>query len=149
MQARTLAEIVAAKRRVDGGELFSVVAAEVSNDSSAERGGLLPPISVADTTWPESVRSAVPRLRPGSVSDPIALDSGYALLLLDEVLPAAPDAPGTVEGARAILEQDVRREQERSEMARLARRLLTEAQISVLDRALEPAWRRRRSASVP
>lgn len=139
----TLAETASVRRRLDSGEPFSTVAAMVSTDSSAERGGIIPPISPADPSWPDAVRRTARGMTVGEVSAPIALDSGYAILVLDEVIPAPSGSPPTVESDRATLETDVRLEQERLQMGILARRLLSEARISVIDRSLERAWRER------
>lgn len=148
----SLPEATAAARRIESGESFSVVAAEVSTDPSADRGGLLEPISPADPAYPAAVRSVLRDLRPGMLSQPIALDSSYALLTLDREEPplsAAPSGPDAEAAAQSILEHDVRVQQERLLMNQLARRLLTSARITVLDRTLETAWRQRTAPTQP
>ncbi len=139
--AATAAEATEALRRIDGGENFSVVAAEVSVDASAARGGVLEAISPADASYPSAVRSALRSMKEGEHSPPIAVESGFAILRLDEIVPAS-SAGGVNEAA---LERDVRTAQERVLMTRLARRLLDSARITILDRSLDEAWRVRRT----
>jgi len=142
----SLSDASSVRRRLDSGETFSTIAAFTSTDSSAERGGVIPPISPADPSWPEAVRRTARELSVGQVSAPIALDSGYAILILDEVIPAPAGSPSSVDAAVETLEVDVRLEQERQQMGQLARRMLTEAKVSVIDRSLDRAWRERTGA---
>lgn len=142
----TLVDATSVRRRLDSGETFSSVAALVSTDSSAERGGIIPPISPADPSWPEAVRRTAGELAVGEVSAPVALDSGYAVLILDEVIPRPAGSPSSAEAAQETLERDVRLELERQQMGQLARSLLTDAKISVIDRSLDRAWRERTGA---
>lgn len=140
----SLAAATEALRRLERGEDFSSLAAEVSIDSSAERGGVLEPISPADPAYPLAVRSALRALSPGGITSPIAVDRGYAVLRLDAVLPASspPPARPTVE---AMLELEVRLQQERLLMNQLVRSLLERARVTVLDRVLDEVWRARTS----
>ena len=140
--ARQAADAV---RRIKEGQSFGEVAADVSIDPSADRGGIIDPINTADPTWPQAIRRAVEDLasagvigRAGEVSDPILLDEGFAIIWLER----APDPKGvpSVGAVRAELERLVRVEQERLLMQREARRLLDEARVDVLDQSLE--WSR-------
>lgn len=131
----TAAEAASAVRRHAGGASFGELAAELSTDASAARGGLIEPINPADPTWPRAVRDAVVMLDPGEVSDPIAIDNGFAVLRLEEG-PITPPFRPELERVRSSLERDARLEQERLLMARLARRLATETESTVLDDSL-------------
>lgn len=130
--------------RLNNGEDFSTLAAEVSNDRSADRGGILEPINPADPEYPSAIRSALRSLQPGAISQPIAIEQGFAILRLDEIIPASTP-PANPESIRPLLERDVRTQQERILMNQLARRLLDGASISIMDRAPDEAWKSRKS----
>jgi len=140
----SLSTVDDAMSRLRRGEPFAEVATELSGDASAARGGLLEPISAVDSSWPDSLRSAIFALAPGEVSSPVLLDQGYAIATLVRELPAT-DRP--LESMRDELERTVRLAQERVLMDQLARRLLREAQVTVFDDPLEQGWRRVRSSA--
>lgn len=118
---------------------FSQIAARVSSDPSSLRGGLLEPISVADATYPQSVRSALASLTPGGLSPVIAMDAGFALLLLDRLVPAeSPPA-----GARDAMRTEVMLRAQRVAMERLSRDLLASANVTPFDEGLRWSWENR------
>lgn len=121
---------------------FAHAAVEASIDSSAARGGLLEPISLADPVWPASVRSAIRPLSPGQLSPVLALDDGHGFVLLERRL------PGSGVALSPDLEQRYREElrlrKERIEMESLARRLIGRAGVTALDPSLAWSWERRR-----
>lgn len=118
---------------------FPDLAVKRSTDPSAIQGGLLPPISPDDANVPQVIRDALRRLdeRGEKLSDAIALDSGYALLQLERKV-----VPEHVEFAdvETQLAEQVRRGAERVLMQQLARELLAEANVVVLDPALGAGW---------
>jgi hypothetical protein len=116
---------------------FGEIAAQRSIDPSAQRGGMLEPISPADPAYPSSIRQAMPRLQPGELSGVLAVDRGYAVVLLEEIIPA-DHTP--YEQAAPLLETDVRLRRQRVLMDDLARRLLREANVTVNDRSLGWSW---------
>lgn len=119
-------------------ESFGEVAGAVSIDPSRFRGGLLGAISPADPSYPLAIRRAVTTLAPGALSPVIALDQGYAIVGVDEVIPAT----GTdFESVAASLEREVRLLRERVSMDRLASQLLRAANITVLHPSLDWSWR--------
>ncbi len=124
-------------RRLADGERFGDVAATRSTDASAARGGIIEPISPADTAYPASIRRALEQMNEGDISTPIALNEGYAILLLEEII--EPDGVPP-EDVRAELENAARRQQERLLMNRLADQLLDAARITILDDSLDFAW---------
>lgn len=136
--------------RVRAGEDFSRVAAETSTDPSAARGGVVEPISPADITYPETLRRVLPELHPGALSSPIALESGYAIVVVDSV-----DGPRgglwSVEQSRQppidrvrpeLIAMETRR-QERLLMDQLVRELLIAPAVRFEDPGLARAWRMR------
>lgn len=137
--ARTISE---AHDRILDGESFARVAAEMSTDVSAMRGGLIDPVSPADTSYPSAIRSAIEEIEPHTVSDPIVLESGFALVRVDEVIPARDPALSPAQ-LDELLERDARRRQERILMDDLARRLFAEADVVILDPSLRSSWERR------
>lgn len=148
--ARTLADARSALDRLGAGEDVGAVAADLSADSSAARGGVIPPIHPADETWPAAVRETVAGLAPGAVSDPVVVDGGLAILVRE---PASPDAAATA-GAPAmtgaVLERarrDAALRAQRLAMQRLASEILREADVTVFDPALRFGWRVRRGGS--
>ncbi len=142
----TFPQATALLARARGGESFSDLAVQQSTDESRAQGGLLPPISVEDTTFPAAVRAAVKTLSPGQVSDPIALDKQFALLKLERILPAQA-VP--VDAVKERLTRAVRRQMERQGMERLAREMIGQANVTVLDPALQKSWRDQRRAMEP
>lgn len=136
-------DAAAALARINGGEAFEVVATQVSTDLSAARGGLLDPVSPVDPTWPSALREALEKLQPGGVSPAFAVESGYAIVKLEERTSASSGMP-SLDTVRAELEREVRLRQERLLMARLARRLLSETDVSVADPKLREAWESRK-----
>lgn len=148
----TMREASQAAARVRGGEAFSRVAAEVSTDPSGARGGVVEPISAEDISYPESLRRVLPGLGVGQVSPAIALDNGYAVVVVDAVVgPGGGD--WSVEQARQPAPASVREElvamerlrQERLLMDQLAREVLGEGANAVRfeDPDLARAWRAR------
>ena len=120
---------------------FASAASKVSTDPSAARGGMSEPISTVDPAYPAAVRRTLRDMKPGDLSQVIALDRGYALLLLEEIMP--PDGAVLADQADRI-RVDVRARRERLAMDDLARRLLKTANLSPMDRSL--AWSLRGTA---
>lgn len=126
-----------ARKARDGTLTFTELAVRHSTDSSRAQGGLLPPISPVDESWPEAIRKVVTTLNVGSVSDPVALERGFAIVKLERKVEAQPIQ---LEPVRAELTARVRRNAERLLMQQLARTLLTEADVLVADRVLRESW---------
>lgn len=118
---------------IKAGMTFAEAAARFSTDASAERGGLIEPISPVDTAYPDSIRSALASLKPGQISPPVAIDSGYAILLLQRVTP--PDG-ALLEEVRPELARRVRLRQTRLKMSQLADTIARRANVTVLDPSL-------------
>jgi parvulin-like peptidyl-prolyl isomerase len=138
----TLNDAQAAINRVAAGELFADVAVEVSTDTSAARGGLLEPISRADASYPQAMREALWALVPGELSRPVFLSDRYAVLSLVRVV----DGDGAdFSAVRPDLERLARLNQERILMDDLTRRLLTEANVTIIDNEVKWSWDSRRN----
>ena len=125
------------ERILVGGEPFGEVAALASTDVSAAQGGLLSPIRPEDTSYPSAMRQAIELLEVGDVSQPVAIDGGFALIKLEENLSGSGVEFNEV---RAELEQAVRGRAERVLMQQLARELISGAELVVLDPTLKALW---------
>lgn len=123
-----------AAQRARSGEDFGVLAAQLSTDSSAARGGLIDPINPVDSTWPLAVRQTVQGLQPGDISDPIVVEGGYAVVRLESIN-AGTGAP-SMASVRAEMEQLARIDGERLAMQQEAERLRSTARIEILDPSL-------------
>jgi hypothetical protein len=117
--------------------VMAELAMDLSEDASGPRGGLLPQASPADLSLPAGVRSALRTLRPGECSDVIAVDRGYAVVLVERESrpPRTPDAD---ELARTLAKARARLE--RLAMDRLARELLDATDVTVFDASLRWSW---------
>lgn len=135
-----LRDATAILNRARAGKSFSDLAAAESTDSSAAQGGLLSPISLADPTYPQSIRDALGELDEGQMSEVIALDNGYAILKLEKKIPARDIQFADVEKELRIT---VRRRVERLRMEQLARSILSSTKVVVLDPSLGESWRNR------
>lgn len=144
--AEALRDFDAVQRRLDAGEAFSDVAAELSTDLSAAQGGLLSPISLVDPSYPQTLRNLLPKLEPGQVSEPIAIDGSFALVKLERKVEAQPVE---MDDVREELEQEVRFRVEGALMNQLGRSLIRDAKVTVLDPALGDSWRRHKAALSP
>ncbi|MEM6749709.1 MAG: peptidylprolyl isomerase [Planctomycetota bacterium] len=136
---------LAAAQRVladlDAGRGFAAVARERSTDPSGELGGALPLVSLADPAWPQSVRDAVAGMAAGAVSSPVAVEGGFLIVRLEEVVETPAPA---LEDVRDALAADLVRSGERLAMRRAARDLLQDTPVMVLDPALAEPWARAR-----
>lgn len=128
-----------AKARLKAGESFGDVAALLSIDSSAARGGLLAPVTRLDPSYPPAFRETLYSLKEHEVSECVLLDNGYALIQFQNEIPGDSIDPASVKDE---CERIARRAQERVEMDRLAKGLMRRAKPTVFDERLEESWRR-------
>ncbi|MGP1272650.1 MAG: peptidylprolyl isomerase [Phycisphaerales bacterium] len=118
---------------------FAEIAAERSMDPSAEVGGLLGEISPLDPGLSAALRTAVRDARPGEIGAIVALEQAFALLLVEEELPAQPVEFAQV---RDDIQREVRSRAERLAMDALADELVQRAGVTVLDPSLLWSWQR-------
>lgn len=119
---------------------FAEAALARSTDASAARGGLFDSMSTGDPGLPLAIRGVLPNLKPGEVSELIALEQGFAIVLLEKMTPAR-GTPGASERAR--VERRLRTRLERIAMDVYARNLVEQAKITVFDDALRWSWEHR------
>ncbi len=134
----TLAEASQLVRRARAGESFIDLAIAHSTDASRAQGGLLPEINPLDATFPDVVRKTLSRMKEQQISDPIALDQGFAILKLERKIPADPVRFDDVKDRMALV---VRRRVEDMLMRQTRAALLEEADIVILDPALNQSWK--------
>lgn len=125
---------------------FAETATSASTDRTAPQGGSLGAISPQDPGLPVAVRSVLAQTEPMTISPIVAMDSGFAVLLIERDVPAEAV---TLESVYAELEADVRERQQRLSMETRARSLVDEYAPSVLDASLRWSWDRRGELTPP
>lgn len=138
---QSLNEIQKLLAQLNGGASFVDLAVAHSTDPSRDQGGLLPPISDVDASYPAAIRQMLVGLKPGQVSHPIALDNGYAILKLERKIQGDQVK---FDDIKQTLMLSVQRQQQQTRMRLLARTLLEEADVVVLDPVLKESWDRQK-----
>ncbi|HVK68038.1 MAG TPA: peptidylprolyl isomerase [Polyangium sp.] len=100
-KAKAKEKIEQAKARLDKGEKFADVARAMSEDGSAERGGLLGCVTKGRMVKP--FEDAMLKAEPGKVTDIVESEFGYHLVLVDKV---AKDLEAEAVG-RAEVDEDL------------------------------------------
>jgi parvulin-like peptidyl-prolyl isomerase len=118
----TADEAEAARRRLEKGEDFSALSAEVSRAPNAAHGGEIG--ELVQGTLPPEIDHAIFALSEGEISPPIRGPSGYHLFQALDLQPAGPPDPSTEEGqVRRELRQLQARQRTRDCLDRLAREI--------------------------
>ena len=134
-----------ARMRLDAGEPFGEVAADMSTDRSAARGGLVLPVSRLDPSWPSSFRQTLWSLQKGKVSSPVLIDNAYVFIRFEDEI--AGDAE-KAQQARSGADRAVRRGQERILMENLAKQLRqAQRNVTIFDDSLLDGWTRVKNAA--
>jgi PPIC-type PPIASE domain len=81
-------KIDALRARAVAGEDFSKLVAEASESATKANGGLIGPINVSELA--SGIRSALERLQPGEITDPIRSTRGYQIFQLETRTEAKP-----------------------------------------------------------
>lgn len=135
----TLEEASDAIQRITDGESFSAVAATISIDQSASRGGYINPISLADPLWPTGVREIIGSMRIGECSSPILIKDRWMII-------TKTGNPTSTTAKLPEVRQEMRTlstlAMEQLEMERLSESLLSRISSTILDphiqRAIQP-----------
>lgn len=141
--ARARTDIARAAETAGITAAFAEIAAERSTDRSAPLGGLIGEISVADPGLPAVLRRAVASQAAGALGDIVALDQGFALMLVEREIPARETPIETVESE---LRSEIAERATRLAMETLAEELIRRASITPLDPALRWSWDRAQRA---
>ncbi len=132
------ADAVRILNRARKGEAFGQLVQQFSqNPASKATNGILDPISPVDASYPTALHKAIARLEVGQISDVVALDNGFAILKL---LSKNARQSVTLDDVKASLAVKVRREVEQMLMRQMAATLMRQADVVVLDRALNQSW---------
>jgi parvulin-like peptidyl-prolyl isomerase len=123
--------------RLRSGGTFPDVAIQLSTDSSRAQGGLLTPFSSEDQSYPKAIRDQLPRLKPGQVSDPIALEDGFAIIRLERKIDGLKPPFDSVKGQ---LSESVKLRIERMLMDQLVRAMMDKAQVTLTSDVYQKAW---------
>ena len=132
--------MAAVRASSDPSAAFGRLAREKSEDSQAGQGGTLPPLSQADTSLPPAIRQAIGTGVTGLYPEILSVGEKFVVLFVDAKRPAIV-APTPEQQAQA--EAKARGRLERLAMDRLAREILEQAKVSVMDESLRWSWDRR------
>ncbi len=129
--------------RITAGEAPSTAFANAaiihSRDPSATRGGLMDGVSASDPIVPEGVRRTLRKLPEDTISDVLPLDTGAALLLVEQRTLGSDPTAADVDVAR----QRVVLRKQRLVMDEIANRLLTQSRVTIYDESLRWSWESR------
>lgn len=132
------------KERLDRGESFeSLVKKYSQNSTSRDNGGLLPPISVSDDSFPPVFVAAAFALQPGQVSNLLEAAGSYHLLKLERKIPADGVS---FEAAKPHLERPYRARLVAREMESLAEQLFLSAKLRIYDPQLREQYQKELAA---
>lgn len=145
------AEAAAAARReviersADSGlsPAFAEIAATRSLDQTAATGGLLGDVSTADPGLSDVLRREIDRATIGTIGDIVAVESGFALVLVEADVPADGVS---LEASRDELAATITDRTERLAMESLAEDLIARASITPLAPGLRWSWQQRQGA---
>ncbi len=138
-----LVAVEGVKAALAGGTPFAEVAARVSVDPSAERGGLVTGVTRHDAAYPPAFRQTVFALAPNETSDAVMLEERFLIVQLVAERAANPIDPLELE-RQAV--RATRLSQERAAMERQADRFLRDTSLSVFDADVKGSLDRVRAA---
>ena len=118
---------------------FATLAANQSIDNpSAQRGGLLSPLSIWDLSYPVAVRLAVSKLKPHQISHAVVVDAGYAIFRCEKI---NPPQKITLQTVKSKIENQLQHERQAQKMQMKVKQLLANAHIMVNYRPLNLGWK--------
>lgn len=124
-------------RRLRSGETFPDVAIKLSSDASRQQGGLLSPFSSEDQSYPKAIRDELPSMRVGQVSNPISLESGFAVIRLERKIEGIKPS---MDDVKKQLTESVRLRIERVLMDQLVRSMMDKTQLTLTNDVWQRAW---------
>ena len=119
---------------------FSDACFEFSTHPSADRGGLIPALSLSDPGYPSALLDVVGRTAVGSCSPVISTEAGLATVLVERVDPRR--VPSDTQRSEVV--RRLRSDTQRIAMQRYAQQVLADHEVIVLDRSLNWAWSKNR-----
>ena len=124
-----------AKNALKQGLVFHDVAKKFSNDSTANVGGDIGLISLADPAWPTSIRETLSVMTNGGVSDPVLINNQWAILRLNNLVLEKPTV--RYQDVKEKMELLATRAQERMLMERLVRTLRKKYRPIIFDETIQ------------
>ena len=143
IQLNDMREAVKAKSRLNDGEAFEKVAAEMSRDERTSRAGglVVRPFTRNERLWPEAFKEAAFALEQGEVSDPVLAGESIHLIKLEQKV--APSTAVKFEQHKEVVREElvkglvlVRMSQFRDQVQQDARQTL-----EILDPALKSQYK--------
>jgi len=134
IQSASLEESRQAMERLKAGEDFAALARQVSKNSSAEDGGLLPAIGARPASVPAALQKAAWAMTsPGETAGPTQVGTSYHILRLERIV--EPPKADLAE-VKDQLASQVKYRKLRDAKGRLLRELIDQAQVRWVDPAL-------------
>ena len=118
-------------------EAFSQACSTRSIHPSSSRGGLISRISISDPAYPSVLSEAIASTPIGELSSVLALDAGYAIVIVESHTPASIPTAIQVQSLR----QQLTDRKQRLHMRVQADELVSQTDLIILDRALSRAWK--------
>jgi parvulin-like peptidyl-prolyl isomerase len=135
------AKITAARERALKGEDFVALVNEVSDSSTKSNGGLMGPVPLTDLN--PAIATAIEKLKPGEISEPLRRAGGYQILKLETRVEAEPE---TLEKSKDEIAQKILDSRLEVEKAKFIQKLLTQAVIEWKDDNFKQMYETERAA---
>ncbi|MDF1808449.1 MAG: hypothetical protein P1U42_02005 [Phycisphaerales bacterium] len=117
--------------------VFAQEAFDLSSHPSSTRGGFIPNFSILDTNYPSVLCSAVQATELGKVTPILSTDSGFAFVLVESVVTSREIS----EEQRVQIKDQLEVRNQRLAMEQLASTLISQSEITILDKALSWSWK--------
>lgn len=131
IQSANLADAQDAMEKLRAGADFAQLAAKVSKNASAARGGLLPAVGAKTNLLPKALHKVAWAMKtPGELSQPIKVGTTYHILCLQRVI---EPQDVSFQDAAGQLEPHVRARNTRNAKTRLLEQMISQADIKWVD----------------
>lgn len=134
-------KITAIRDRALKGEDFAKLVTEASESATKETGGVIGPVNVADLST--SLAELLSAMKPGDITEPLRLKTGYQIIKLDVRSAAVPE---TFEKSREQITQRILESRLDVERAKLIEKLRLQAVIEWKDDAMKKMYDSARAA---
>ena len=123
------------RARAAAGEDFAKLAAELSSAPSKANGGLIGPLNLAELS--PTLQELIGKLKPGDVTEPLRVPTGYQILKLDTLKQAAIQP---FDAVRDLVADRVHEDRQRSEVRKFLTRIRNQALIEWKNADLKRAY---------
>ncbi len=135
-------EAETARARINAGEDFGKVAAEVSDSASKANGGLIGPFPLSEVS--EGLRKTLATMKPGEVTQPVRNGQGFQILKL-EAMTTSTAQP--FEAVRDLVADKVYGARQQSEMRKFLGRIRAQALIEWKNQDLKKLYEQQIAAA--